>query len=402
MTVVLVLGAIAVLAAVLIRALWRSSVDERHSVRDYHQTLETLRNLSDRGTDSPRSKRIAASRPEAASPARPEATPPARPDATPSGRERKSSRTLLGRSSSTADSTATQPQEEAAPGRTAPGVGPVKEPLGTSSAAADVDVSSGVSASVSAASQGAQERAQENAQEKGKRPDFVFDDNARVPANRAGASGSAFSGTEVRASAYRRTTPVQSRISRWRVPPTGSGRGSLFAVGVVVVLVALVAAVVAIGISSSGGKPSSSAAHASTRGTTHASTHGSSGGGSSAHDSAKSKRSKRSSSTTTVPPTIQPTTSSAVEAAYTAPAGNYTVALTATAPCWVEAEEVATGAVVFTSTLTAGQSQQIPATGDLSVRLGAAFVVTVTLNGEPITLPAGHGSPFDVTFLAPT
>jgi hypothetical protein len=398
MTVVLVLGAIAVLAAVLIRTLWRSSVDERHSVRDYHQTLETLRNLSDRGTDTPRNKRIAASRPENTPPARSDPTPPARPDVTPSGRERKSSRTLLGRSSSTADSMRTSQQDEAAPGRIAPSVGSVKGPLGTSSASAGADVSSAVSESEPAVSQGAQE----SAQGKEKRPDFVFDDNAKVPADRAGPSASAFSGTDVRASAYRRTTPVQSRISRWRVPPTGSGRGPLFAVGVAVVLVALVVAVVTIGITSSGGKPSGSAAHASTRGTTHASTHGSSGGGSSGRDSAKSKRSKRSSSTTTVPPTIQPTTSSAVEAAYTAPAGNYTVALTATAPCWVEAEEVATGAVVYTSTLTAGQSQQIPATGDLSVRLGAAFVVTVTLNGEPITLPAGHGSPFDVTFLAPT
>jgi hypothetical protein len=45
----------------------------------------------------------------------------------------------------------------------------------------------------------------------------------------------------------------------------------------------------------------------------------------------------------------------------------------------------------------AGESQQIPATGSLLVRLGANDVV-VSLDGEPVTLPAGHQSPFDVTF----
>jgi hypothetical protein len=47
--------------------------------------------------------------------------------------------------------------------------------------------------------------------------------------------------------------------------------------------------------------------------------------------------------------------------------------------------------------MEAGESRQIPATGSLSVRLGADDVV-VSLNGESVTLPAGHQSPFDVTF----
>jgi hypothetical protein len=56
-----------------------------------------------------------------------------------------------------------------------------------------------------------------------------------------------------------------------------------------------------------------------------------------------------------------------------------------------------TGKVLWTGTMEAGESQQIPATGSLLVRLGANDV-TVSLNGEPVTLPAGHQSPFDLTF----
>ena len=83
---------------------------------------------------------------------------------------------------------------------------------------------------------------------------------------------------------------------------------------------------------------------------------------------------------------------------YTAPDSAYTVELSATGPCWILATETATGKVLWTGTMEAGQIQQIPATGSLVIRLGAAFVVTVTLNGEPVTLPAGHASPFDVSF----
>jgi hypothetical protein len=53
--------------------------------------------------------------------------------------------------------------------------------------------------------------------------------------------------------------------------------------------------------------------------------------------------------------------------------------------------------VLWTGTIEAGESQQISATGSLLVRLGADDVV-VSLDGKPVTLPAAHQSPFDVTF----
>jgi hypothetical protein len=103
-------------------------------------------------------------------------------------------------------------------------------------------------------------------------------------------------------------------------------------------------------------------------------------------------------STVTVPPEVRPSTSTADTAAYSAPSNTYTVGLQATGPCWVEATETSTGNVVWTGTLASGQTQSIPATGSIVLRLGAANDVSVTLNGEQVLLPVGFHSPFDMSF----
>ena len=102
--------------------------------------------------------------------------------------------------------------------------------------------------------------------------------------------------------------------------------------------------------------------------------------------------------TITVPPEVEPTASTAVTAAYAAPSTNYTVGIQATGLCWVEATQASNGNVVWTATLTSGQSHSIPASGNLVLRLGAANDVTVTMNGEPVAFPPGFHSPFDVSF----
>lgn len=102
--------------------------------------------------------------------------------------------------------------------------------------------------------------------------------------------------------------------------------------------------------------------------------------------------------TVTTAPLVRPTTATANTAAYGAPSTGYTIALRATGLCWVEATETSTGKVVWTGTLLTGQTQSIPATGTLVVRLGAANDVIVTLNGESVLLPAGFHSPFDMSF----
>jgi len=102
--------------------------------------------------------------------------------------------------------------------------------------------------------------------------------------------------------------------------------------------------------------------------------------------------------TTVAPAQVQPTTSTSSSAAYGAPSSSYTVSLVATGPCWVDATEASTGTVVWTGTLQTGQTQAVPATGSLNVRLGAANDVTVTLNGVPVVFPTGFQSPFDMRF----
>jgi hypothetical protein len=89
----------------------------------------------------------------------------------------------------------------------------------------------------------------------------------------------------------------------------------------------------------------------------------------------------------------------ATSANYSAP-GSYTLGLNATGPCWIQATTVSTGQVLWTGTLEAGQTQSVPATGSVLLRLGAAHDVLVTLNGEQVFFPTGFGSPFDMSFEA--
>jgi len=100
----------------------------------------------------------------------------------------------------------------------------------------------------------------------------------------------------------------------------------------------------------------------------------------------------------TTQPQVQPTTSTSVTADYGAPSTGYTVNVDATGLCWVDATQQSSGAVVWTGTLQPGQTQAIAASGSLTLRLGAANDVSVTLNGVPVVLPTGFHSPFDMRF----
>lgn len=167
---------------------------------------------------------------------------------------------------------------------------------------------------------------------------------------------------------------------------------------VVVVLVAVVAVAVALAPSSS--PRSGSSSHTSSGHSAVSSSHTtvSSGHTSSQAATRSGSSSHHHTSQTTAPATIQADTSSATSVSYTAPASAYTIDLTASGPCWVYATDTATGKVLWTGTLQVGGSQAIPATGNITVRLGAAFDVTISLDSKPVILPAGHGSPYDVIF----
>jgi hypothetical protein len=71
------------------------------------------------------------------------------------------------------------------------------------------------------------------------------------------------------------------------------------------------------------------------------------------------------------------------------------------ARCWVDvtAGTGSSAPVLFTGTLPAGASQTVSSSGTVWIRLGAAYNVSVSVNGVPVTLPTPHLSPFDVTLV---
>jgi hypothetical protein len=56
------------------------------------------------------------------------------------------------------------------------------------------------------------------------------------------------------------------------------------------------------------------------------------------------------------------------------------------------------GTVVDTETLGSRDSKTLPATGPLTVRLGNRTGVTVTVDGQPLTLPTGGPSSLELRF----
>ena len=104
---------------------------------------------------------------------------------------------------------------------------------------------------------------------------------------------------------------------------------------------------------------------------------------------------------TTAPPAVSaPATVSANAATYMVAAPSFSLNLAATTgECWVEVTNPATGSVLFTATLLAGQSHAVAATGPVTVIAGAPGAFTATVNGAPVTLPAGNQAPFTLHFL---
>jgi hypothetical protein len=94
---------------------------------------------------------------------------------------------------------------------------------------------------------------------------------------------------------------------------------------------------------------------------------------------------------------VSPVGTTVSQATYAAPAAPYALRIDATGLCWVMATE-APGQVLWTGTMSAGQSRTLTATGNVDLRLGAASDVDVALDGTPVQLPAGFQSPFDMVF----
>ena len=107
-----------------------------------------------------------------------------------------------------------------------------------------------------------------------------------------------------------------------------------------------------------------------------------------------------STTSTTAPPAVSPpTTASAHAATYVVGPTSYSLNIAATTgQCWVDVTNSTTSSVLFTTTLQAGQSHTIAATGPVTVIAGAPGVFSATVNGSPVTLPPGNQAPFTLHF----
>jgi hypothetical protein len=101
--------------------------------------------------------------------------------------------------------------------------------------------------------------------------------------------------------------------------------------------------------------------------------------------------------TTTVPSQVVALSSTGVSAVYPVADHSYTVVISASALCWVDATNASSGSTVWTGTLQAGASQVIQGTGAVKVELGAPSF-TMTLDNVPVVLPNPVHTPFVATF----
>jgi hypothetical protein len=142
--------------------------------------------------------------------------------------------------------------------------------------------------------------------------------------------------------------------------------------------------------SSSSSTPTTAATRASTATTSSAASHTAAGGG-------HTKKKKVATTTTTAPTQIVAVATTGSTATYPVGPESYRLSVTATAPCWVQATTVSTGATLWAGTLAAGATQVIHATGVITLNLGAPSV-SLTVDQVPVVFPTPLHTPFIATF----
>ncbi len=176
--------------------------------------------------------------------------------------------------------------------------------------------------------------------------------------------------------------------------------GPLAAIGVVTVLIVVL---IVTGLHSNTTPPRKGSSTPTTTTAVHASTtvpaHGATPPAGRGHHG----RVATTSTTTTAPPVVSAATAATAHGAtYDVTAGTYTLSLAASSgECWVQAQNPATGSILFSGTLFSGQSHIVSATGPVAVIAGAPGDFAATVDGVPVTLPQGSLAPFTLTFQPP-
>lgn len=406
----------ALLAAVVVivligiaSALRRRLVDERSSVRDYQQTIDTLRHLSDRRRGAEAVPPGPAHEPAAfpqVSPQAPAGGPPPQttpPQTTPpppvpalpapvgaasarhggAGNGRGSRPAQRRRTSKLIASTSAAAVAEASSGRRAayarrPGSPPVSMRVPSPPEAAD-DQTPAVPEAPTTPPPTAP----------------ATDPPTDAPAVTPGATPQRVTA----AAAVRQLAATGNRYGARPARPSMPGaqrperRGLLLTVAAVV----LVGVVTGVAVAEAPSHPPS--ARSATTSTSGA--HRSSGAGGGQGGKTTSSRTGSSSPGSASPGAngLDPVTSSSSSATYRVSGAPYTVVVaTTTGPCWVEATDTTTGRVLWEGTLAPGNSRSIPATAGLLLRLGNSLAASITEGGRSVHLPPGAGDVFDLTF----
>ena len=342
MSAVPILGALAFAGAVVAWVTWHRTADERQSVQHHQHALETLRNVADRSEPAP--IRRGEARPAAAGRAIPSAAPPARAVV-----RRRPPPPVRGRP------VASGPARRPGSPPVADTKGPKTPKKGAPSAA---------------------------------HPTMVFVDDSAPPSALTTPVTALRPGQDVSGRGGGRVAGPR-RIGRMR------RRSALVAVASALVVAAVIGSLLSGSPPARPHVPLAPARH--TAGERH-----DGGGRSPTLSTTPSSDTPSSTATSTTSPTsaLAPTVTGAQSATYAAPAASYTVGLAASGQCWVMAQAVASGQVLWTGTLNTGDSRSLSASGTVRLELGAASDVVVTLDGKPVQLPAGFQSPFAVTFAA--
>ena len=108
--------------------------------------------------------------------------------------------------------------------------------------------------------------------------------------------------------------------------------------------------------------------------------------------------------TTTVAPVVSlPSAGSPNSAVYAVKPTTYTLAMSATSSyCWVQATEAGSGYVLYSGTLTPGQTESVTVTGAVSLIVGAPDTFAANINGTSVSFPFGFQAPFTMEFLQAT
>jgi hypothetical protein len=127
--------------------------------------------------------------------------------------------------------------------------------------------------------------------------------------------------------------------------------------------------------------------------------------GSATKGSSNAHRSVPTTTTTTAPPKptlVQPVSSNAQEASYVTPSAPFDLTLTTSGRCWIDLVNRDSGAVLYTGTMTAGESKSFSGLDKVYLRAGRMKNLQISIDGIPVDSPNNGPGVYDFVFQVPS